>query len=103
MLSRSVFFEHGICVFPHHVVDGFDDVHHLLERAWEHSVGTIVNEMSPLRMKPTKGAIFWEPSPTERAVENSRCLQKLLGRLLLLEHYPQGGDMCGIGVDMFVY
>ena len=41
VLPWSVFFKHRICVFPHHVVDGFDNVHHLLERDMEaHGVGT---------------------------------------------------------------
>lgn len=32
VLPWSVLFEHRICVFPHHVIDGFDNVHHLLEQ-----------------------------------------------------------------------
>lgn len=34
MLPWSVFFEHRVCVFPHHVIDGFDNVHHFLERRY---------------------------------------------------------------------
>lgn len=42
MLPGSILFEHRIGVFPHHVVDGFDYVHHLLEGDMEaHTVGTM--------------------------------------------------------------
>lgn len=32
VLPGGVLLEHGICVFAHHVVDGLDNVHHLLHR-----------------------------------------------------------------------
>lgn len=42
MLPGSILFEHRIGVFPHHVIDGFDYVHHFLEGDMEaHTVGTM--------------------------------------------------------------
>lgn len=42
MLPGSVLFEHRIGVFPHHVIDGFHYVHHLLEEDTEgRTVGTV--------------------------------------------------------------
>lgn len=35
VLPGGVLPEHGVRVFPHHVVDGLDDVHHLLHRDTE--------------------------------------------------------------------
>lgn len=39
VLPGGVLPEHGIRVLPHHVVDGLDDVHHLLHRDVEAQCG----------------------------------------------------------------
>ena len=64
VLPWSVFFKHRICVFPHHVIDGFDNVHHLLERGHGSTQSgkqevklfsvTVWGSLSPLRMKGIK-------------------------------------------------
>ena len=127
MLPWSVFFKHRIRVFPHHVIDGFDNVHHLLERGHRSTQCgnqevklfwvTVWGFLSPLRMKVVKGT----SSADERALESK--LKGIYSGSLLPERgqwkilfvvrsswvaclflsIPQWGVISGIWVDIFMY
>lgn len=117
VLPGGVLLDHRVRVLAHHVVDGLDDVHHLLHGDREaqggdrevtlfsgDGLGLLIP--APLGMKAiTRTSFGWcegirgqtsgAPRP-QRTVGSSLCLQKLLGS------YPPRGLMLGWGGPVYV-